>query len=62
MRYGVLGPVEAIDDDAAVAVGGPQQRRLLALMLSRPGNRFRRSVSLIVFGPTGWLPTAPSDR
>src|SRR5258706_13877979 len=38
MRYGVLGAVEAFDDDAAVvSVGGPQQRRLLTLLVSRPG-------------------------
>src|SRR3954452_12993586 len=37
MRYGVLGPVEARRDDGEVAIGGPQQRRLLALLLSRPG-------------------------
>src|SRR3954470_22843928 len=37
MRYRVLGPVEAARGDAVVAVGGPQQRRLLALLLSMPG-------------------------
>ena len=37
MRYGVLGPVEVRDDGQVVEVGGPQQRRMLALLLPRPG-------------------------
>src|SRR3954451_5943448 len=38
MRYGVLGPVEARVDGAVVAIGGPQQRRVLALLLQRAGH------------------------
>ena len=37
MRYGVLGPVEVSVDGEVVAIGGPQQRRILALLLQRPG-------------------------
>lgn len=37
MRYGVLGPIEARVDNEVVGIGGPQQRRLLALLLQRPG-------------------------
>ena len=42
MRFGVLGSVEARVDDVLVSLGGPQQRRLLALLLSTPG----RSISV----------------
>src|SRR3954447_1765378 len=38
MRYGVLGPVEARVDGALLAIGGPQQRRVLALLLQRAGH------------------------
>jgi DNA-binding SARP family transcriptional activator len=38
MRYGVLGPIEAHLDGEVVPIGGPQQRRVLALLLSRPGD------------------------
>src|SRR5262245_40007826 len=38
MRYGVLGPVEVSVDGEVVAIGGPQQRRILALLLQRPGH------------------------
>src|SRR5262245_24973946 len=37
MRYGVLGPLEVRTDDGVLSIGGPQQRRLLALLLQRPG-------------------------
>ena len=37
MRYAVLGPVEASNGETVIAVGGPQQRRLLAVMLASPG-------------------------
>src|SRR4051812_17059089 len=37
VRYEVLGPVEVHVDDEALAIGGPQQRRVLALLLQRPG-------------------------
>jgi len=37
MHYSVLGSVEARRDGELVAIGGPQQRRLLARLLSQPG-------------------------
>ena len=37
MRFRVLGQVEVERDGDAVALGGPQQRRLLALLLSERG-------------------------
>ena len=37
MRFGLLGQVEVERDGDAVALGGPQQRRLLALLLSERG-------------------------
>ena len=36
MRYGVLGPIEVHRNGVVVPIGGPQQRRVLALLLSRP--------------------------
>ena len=40
MRYRVLGPIEVVDDEpegrTSVAVGGPQQRRLLGVLLTYP--------------------------
>ena len=57
MRYGVLGPVEAIDDDlAVVAVGGPQQRRLFALMLSRAGETISAERLVDCLWPDGLAP------
>ena len=38
MRFGVLGPLEVRVDGEVVAIGGPQQRRILALLLQRPGH------------------------
>lgn len=37
MQYAVLGSVEARRADEVINIGGPQQRRLLALLLSQPG-------------------------
>ena len=42
VEYRVLGPVEVRRDDAPVNLGGPQQRRLLAVLLADAG----RAVSL----------------
>ena len=56
MRYGVLGPVEAARDDDAVAVGGPQQRRLLALMLSRAGESISAERLVDCLWPDGLAP------
>src|SRR5262245_39651849 len=38
MRYRVLGPLEVQVEGKVVAIGGPQQRRMLALLLQRPGH------------------------
>lgn len=35
MRYRILGPLEVLDGDRPVPLGGPQQRALLALLLLR---------------------------
>ena len=36
MQFGLLGPVEVRDDRRLVKIGGPQQQRLLAVLLSQP--------------------------
>ncbi|MEO8267216.1 MAG: BTAD domain-containing putative transcriptional regulator [Ilumatobacteraceae bacterium] len=57
MRYLVLGPVEAIDDElAVVAVGGPQQRRLLALLVSRGGQTVSTERLVDCLWPDGLAP------
>ena len=56
MRYGVLGPVEARADDVAIAIGGPQQRRLLALLLSRPGQSISGERLVDCLWPDGLAP------
>ena len=35
--FRILGPLEAVDDDGPVALGGQKQRALLALLLMRAG-------------------------
>jgi DNA-binding SARP family transcriptional activator len=37
VEFLVLGPIEAHDDGDVLVLGGPQQRRLLAVLLSSPG-------------------------
>ena len=56
MRYGVLGPVEARLDDVELTIGGPQQRRLLALLLSRPGQSFSTDRLVDCLWPDGMAP------
>ena len=56
MRFGVLGSVEAKLDDVVVSVGGPQQRRLLALMLSRPGQSISLDRLVECLWPDGLAP------
>ena len=36
MRFQVLGPLEVEADNGPVALGGPKERLLLALLLTRP--------------------------
>ena len=56
MRYEVLGPVQARLDDVVVAVGGPQQRRLLALLLSQPGQSVSSQRLVDCLWPDGLAP------
>ena len=56
MRYEVLGPVQAKVDDVVVAVGGPQQRRLLALLLSQPGQSVSSQRLVDCLWPDGLAP------
>jgi DNA-binding SARP family transcriptional activator/tetratricopeptide (TPR) repeat protein len=37
MKFGVLGPLEVLDDDRKVALGGPRPRALLAILLLHRG-------------------------
>src|SRR5262249_49173517 len=37
LQFGVLGPVEVRDDGGPIALGGPQQRRILAALLAEQG-------------------------
>ena len=53
MRYTVLGQVAAWDGERPVRVGGPQQRRLLAMLLAHRG-QFLSSERLVdVLWPDG---------
>jgi DNA-binding SARP family transcriptional activator len=36
MRFGLLGPIDVVDGDRTVAIGGGRQRALLAALLLRP--------------------------
>lgn len=35
LRFGILGPLEAFDEERSLALGGPKQRALLAILLLR---------------------------
>ena len=44
MRYRLLGPLEVVDDEgAAIALGGPKQRALLAALLIHANTPVSRS-------------------
>ena len=43
MQIHLLGPVEASSDDGAVALGGPKQRAVLAMLALEPARRSRPS-------------------
>src|SRR5262245_10835381 len=58
MRYGVLGPVEVHDDDRLISIGGMQQQRLLAALLSQPG----AVVTVPRLVDAVWPEGAPPDR
>src|SRR6476659_6715418 len=57
MHYSVLGPVEARVDTAELPVGGQQQRRLLALMLSSPGHVVTTERLVDCLWPDGLAPS-----
>src|SRR4029450_11103881 len=38
MEFRILGPLEVVDRGHALALGGPRQRALLALLLTRPNH------------------------
>ena len=54
MRFQVLGPLEVEADDGPVALGGPKERLLLALLLTRPNQVV--SVDALVRGLWGEQP------
>lgn len=53
MLFQVLGPVAVLDGDATVNLGGPQQRRLLAVLLVEPGRTVHNDRLLEVLWPDG---------
>ena len=56
MEFKVLGSVEVLDDDERVSLGGPQQRKLLAVLLCEPGMTLTYERLLEVLWPTGEPP------
>jgi DNA-binding SARP family transcriptional activator/WD40 repeat protein len=55
VQFRVLGPLEVTDDRGPVALGGPKQRRLLAVLISRLGE----PVSADVLAEAVWDGKAP---
>ena len=55
VQFRVLGPLEVTDNRGPVALGGPKQRRLLAVLISRLGE----SVSADVLAEAVWEGRAP---
>lgn len=60
MEFGVLGPLRVVDGDRSVAVGGPMQRAVLALLILEP-NRVV-SMQQLSYGLWGDDPPPPSPR
>lgn len=60
MRFGVLGPLEVRRGEVLLDVRGPQERALLALLLTAPGRVF--SVTEIVDGLWGDQAPTQADR
>jgi DNA-binding SARP family transcriptional activator len=60
MRFGVLGPLEVEADDGPVVLGGPKERLLLALLLTRPNQVV--SVDALVRGLWGEQPPATAAK
>jgi DNA-binding SARP family transcriptional activator len=60
MRFLVLGPLEVEADDGPVVLGGPKERLLLALLLTRPNQVV--SVDALVLGLWGEHPPATAAK
>src|SRR5262245_41066526 len=60
MRFGVLGEVQVERHGDAVALGGPQQRRLLALLLSDRGRVVSTDRIVDALWPDGESPDGAS--
>jgi WD40 repeat protein/DNA-binding SARP family transcriptional activator len=60
MRFQVLGPLEVETDDRAVVLGGPKERLLLALLLTRPNQVV--SVEALIRGLWGEQPPPTAAR
>ena len=56
MRFDVLGPLSVTDGNIAVAVGGPKQRTVLAMLVARAGTQ----VSADTIVEAVWRDEAPS--
>ena len=57
MRFQVLGPLEVEADGGPVALGGPKERLLLALLLTRPNQ-----VVSVEGAPSGALARAAAQK
>lgn len=58
VEFRILGPVEVRRDGATVALGGPQQRRLLGALLTEPGH----SITIDRLVDILWADSEPPDR
>ncbi len=56
VEFKMLGAVEVVDDGGQVSLGGPQQRRVLAVLLSDPGTTLTYDRLLEVLWPDGQTP------
>ena len=52
MEFKVLGSIEVLDDNGPVMLGGPQQRKVLAVLLCEPGKTLTYDRLLEVLWPT----------
>ena len=59
MEFRVLGPLEVVGELGPVALGGPQQRRVLAALLSDPGHVLTYERLAEVLWPDGDGPANP---
>ena len=58
MRYKVLGPLEIERDGVPVPIGGPQLRRLFAVLVSRRGRQVSGDRLVEALWADGQPPTA----